>query len=80
MGSYSWVHWERTRRRVILDLPQPPSPQIVMVIFWGASEDILRWFGRPGVVVIGSSARESVEVDVDVDVDVLPYQADILPV
>jgi hypothetical protein len=32
VGSYSLVHWERTRRRVMLDLPQPPSPQMVMVM------------------------------------------------
>lgn len=37
VGSYSEVHWERTRRRVMLLLPHPPSPQMVMVIFWGMS-------------------------------------------
>jgi hypothetical protein len=40
VGSYSCVHCERTRRRVMEDLPQPPSPQMVIVIRWG-SEDIL---------------------------------------
>lgn len=52
VGSYSWVHWPRTRRRVMedlpvqweisgrisgrsereVDIPHPPSPQIVIVI------------------------------------------------
>src|ERR1700761_1095082 len=30
VGSYSDVHCERTRRSVMDDLPQPPSPQMVM--------------------------------------------------
>ena len=37
MGSYSCVHCERTRRNVMEDFPQPPSPQIVIVIFWASS-------------------------------------------
>lgn len=32
VGSYSEVHCERTRRRVMDDLPQPPSPQMVIVM------------------------------------------------
>lgn len=35
VGSYSDVHCERTRRRVMEDLPAPPSPQIVMLIGMG---------------------------------------------
>jgi hypothetical protein len=31
-ATYSWVHCERTRRRVMEDLPHPPSPQMVMEI------------------------------------------------
>lgn len=30
VGSYSDVHCERTRRSVMDDLPQPPSPHMVM--------------------------------------------------
>ena len=47
MGSYSEVHCERTRRRVMEDLPQPPSPQIVMemgIAGWGAEE---LWWKEP---------------------------------
>ncbi len=43
VGSYSCVHCERTRRSVMLDLPQPPSPQIVIVIRWGSGKDILKF-------------------------------------
>lgn len=39
VGSYSCVHCERTNRRVIEDLPQPPSPQIVIVMRWGSEEE-----------------------------------------
>lgn len=35
VGSYSEVHCDRTRRRVIEDLPQPPSPQMVMAMGTG---------------------------------------------
>lgn len=31
-STYSCVHWLRTRRRVMEDLPQPPSPQTVIDI------------------------------------------------
>jgi hypothetical protein len=41
VGSYSCVHCERTSRRVMEDFPQPPSPQIVIVIRWGSEEDIV---------------------------------------
>lgn len=35
--TYSWVHWLRTKRSVIEDFPQPPSPQTVIVIRWESS-------------------------------------------
>lgn len=38
VGSYSCVHCERTKRRVMEDLPQPPSPQMVIVMRWGSEE------------------------------------------
>lgn len=54
VGSYSEVHWERTRRRVMLDFPAPPSPQMVMVIFWGVSIVVLVYGRRvtPGVLLV----------------------------
>lgn len=50
MGSYSCVHCERTRRSVMEDLPQPPSPQMVIVILCGSEEDaiVLAEVGRRG--------------------------------
>lgn len=55
MGSYSCVHCERTRRSVMEDLPQPPSPQMVIVILWGSEEDaiVLAEVGRRGRAVMG---------------------------
>lgn len=50
VGSYSDVHWERTRRKVMEDLPAPPSPQIVIEIGTGGVREV--------------SGREVVEGDV----------------
>lgn len=36
-GTYSCVHWLRTRRSVIDDFPQPPSPQTVIEILCESS-------------------------------------------
>lgn len=44
----------------MLDLPQPPSPQMVIVIFWGSwEEDIFGvWIeARLGVLVEGEGVR-----------------------
>jgi len=40
VGSYSDVHCERTRRKVMEDLPAPPSPQIVMEIGTGGVREV----------------------------------------
>lgn len=37
VGSYSLVQAERTSRSVMDDLPQPPSPQIVMLMGIGGA-------------------------------------------
>jgi hypothetical protein len=40
VGSYSDVHWLRTRRSVMDDLPHPPSPQMVMEMGTGGCDPI----------------------------------------
>lgn len=60
VGSYSCVHCERTRRSVMEDLPQPPSPQMVIVILWGSDVDAIALadVGRRGRAVMGESVGD----------------------
>lgn len=43
VGSYSLVQAERTSRSVMEDLPQPPSPQMVMEMGMGGALGLLPW-------------------------------------
>lgn len=65
---YSCVHWLRTRRNVMDDLPQPPSPQTVMVILWFSSmievrrqEQVVGIVERSKVESQSSNAHEVVQ-------------------
>lgn len=64
VGSYSDVHCERTRRRVMEDLPAPPSPQMVMLIGIGGwlcvdeVELLCAWCGIFGGFLVARVGRK----------------------